>query len=88
MLIATKTRRRPDYLTLIRRHPRPIDPFLLPEGGLGGLGDVGDLGIPAVDAVIAQANKKLDQAVVMLKVTAAASTIAAVTGLILLARSR
>jgi hypothetical protein len=87
-MMITTTKKRADYVQRIRRHPRPIDPYLLPEGGIGGLGDMGTVGIPAVDAVIAQADKKLGQAVLMLKVTAAASTIAAVTGLILLARSR
>lgn len=87
-MMITTTRKRADYMTRIRRHPRPIDPYLLPEGGIGGLGDIGTVGIPAVDAVIAQADKKIDQAVLMLKITAAASTIAALTGLILVARSR
>jgi hypothetical protein len=85
MLITKRRRRRPDYEGQIRRHLVPIDPYMYPPGGIGGLED---LGIPAVDAVIAQTQTKLDALVLALKATAVLSGIACVSNLYLLIRDR
>jgi hypothetical protein len=85
MLITTTKRRRPDYNAQIRRHPRPIDPYMCPEGGLGGLGDIG---IPAVDAVIAQTQTKIDKLVLALQVGAVLSALTAAGNLYLVIRDR
>jgi hypothetical protein len=84
MLITTR-KRRPDYSGQIRRHPRPIDPYMLPEGGIGGLGDIG---IPAVDAVIAQTQTKIDTLVLALQIGAVLSAITAAGNLYLIFRDR
>lgn len=87
MLITTKKkpRPRPDYEGQIRRHRAPIDPWRYPPGGIGGLGDIG---IPAIDAVIAQTETKLDGLILALQVGAVLSAIGAATGLILIVRDR
>jgi hypothetical protein len=85
MLITTTKKRppaRPDYEGQIRRHPRQIDPWMLPAGGLG------DIGIPAVDAVIAQTQTKIDSLVLALQIGAVLSAIAAGAGLYLIVRDR
>lgn len=81
MLITTK-RKRPDYEGQIRRHRRPIDPWMLPAGGLG------DIGIPAVDAVIAQTQTKIDTLVLALQIGAVLSAITAAGNLYLIFRDR
>jgi len=85
MLITTKRKQppaRPDYEGQIRRHPRQIDPWMLPAGGLG------DIGIPAVDSVIAETQTKLDSLVLALQIGAVLSAIGAATGLFLIVRER
>jgi hypothetical protein len=81
MLITTK-RKRPDYEGQIMRHRRPIDPWMLPAGGLG------DIGIPAVDAVIAQTQTKIDTLVLALQIGAVLSAITAAGNLYLIFRDR
>lgn len=84
MLITTRKRppSRPDYEGQIRRHPRQIDPWMLPAGGLG------DIGIPAVDSVIAQTQTKIDTLVTALQVCAVLGAISAAGNLYLIFRDR
>lgn len=82
MLITTRRPRRPDYEGQIRRHPRPIDPWMLPAGGLG------DIGIPAVDDVIAKTQAKLDTLVTALQIGAVLGAISAAGNLYLIFRDR
>ncbi len=83
MLITNKRRpARPDYEGQIRRHRRPIDPWMLPAGGLG------DIGIPAVDDVIAKTQTKLDTLVTALQIGAVLGAISAAGNLYLIFRDR
>ena len=67
--------------------PFQIEPYSFPGGSLGGLGDLaGATGIPAIDNVIDTTQAQIAQARRALQVTAAASVVAAVCGLILVSR--
>jgi hypothetical protein len=89
MLITTKKRppKRPDYQGLIQRHRRQIDPWMLPVGGLGDAGPAA-IGIPAVDAVIAQTQTKIDTLILSLQIGAVLCAISAGAGLYLVVRDR
>jgi len=84
MLITTRKRppSRPDYEGQIRRHPRQIDPWMLPAGGLG------DIGIPAVDSVIEQTQTKIDTLVTALQIVAVLGAFSAAGNLYLIIRDR
>lgn len=64
--------------------PLQIDPYSFPTGGLGDL--AGATGIPAIDSVIDSTQGQIAQAKRALQITAAASVVAAVCGLILVSR--
>ncbi|MEO7827197.1 MAG: hypothetical protein ABIR60_08660 [Allosphingosinicella sp.] len=89
-----RPRSMPNYYDQQMQAHRPVqvDPYSFPAGALSGLGGLGDLagatGIPAIDAVVNDAQVQLAAAKRALQITAVASAIAAVCGLILVADRR
>lgn len=68
-----------------RRRRRQLVPYYA-----GALGDLGDsaTGIPAVDAILATANKKVDRLVIATEICMVASVVAAAAGIAMLIRER
>lgn len=64
--------------------PVQVDPYSFPTGGLGDLS--GATGIPAIDGVIESTQAQIAQAKRALQITAIASSVAALCGLILVTR--
>ncbi len=81
------------YTEIARRErPRQIDPYSFPQGGLADAdvdaydNALGDIGIPALDAIIKDANKKIDRLVLATEIGTVAGVIGALGVLYLIAR--